>query len=134
MAEEQAPVRIDKWLWAARLHKTRPLAARAVSGGRVHLNGVPVRPSRLVRPGDLLELTQGQLRMSVIVTGTAERRGSATDAARLYEETEESRQARELHVAQRRLAKPPGVELGGRPTKRDRRRYEKLPGARRRGP
>lgn len=127
------PVRIDKWLWAARLLKTRALAAQAVSGGQVHLNGVAVRPSRQVRPGDRLELTRGQLRMCVIVTGTAERRGSAADAARLYEETAESREARELHIAQRRLAQPPGVELGGRPTKRDRRRYEKLPGARRRG-
>ena len=126
-------MRIDKWLWAARLLKTRALAAQAVSGGRVHVNGVAVRPSRQVRPGDRLELTKGQLRMCLIVTGTAERRGSAAVASQLYEETAESRQARELHVAQRRVSQPPGVELGGRPTKRERRRYETLPGARRRG-
>jgi ribosome-associated heat shock protein Hsp15 len=128
-----APVRIDKWLWAARLLKTRVQAAQAVSGGRVHLNGAAVRPSRQVRPGDRVELTRGPLRTCVVVTATAERRGSATEAARLYEETAESREAREAYAAQRRLAKPPGAELGGRPTKRDRRRYEKLPGARRRG-
>jgi ribosome-associated heat shock protein Hsp15 len=128
-----APVRIDKWLWAARLLKTRTLAAEAVSGGRVHVNGAAVRPSRQVRPGDRVELTRGQLRMCVVVTATADRRGPAAEAAALYEETAESRQARELHAAGRRLARPPGVELGGRPTKRDRRRYEKLPGARRRG-
>jgi ribosome-associated heat shock protein Hsp15 len=128
-----APVRIDKWLWAARLLKTRALAAEAVSGGRVHVNGAPVRPSRQVRDGDRVELTKGGLRMCVIVTGTAERRGPAAEAAKLYEETPESIQARELHIAQRRLAQPPGVELGGRPTKRDRRRYENSPGARRRG-
>jgi ribosome-associated heat shock protein Hsp15 len=128
-----APVRIDKWLWAARLLKTRALAAQAVSGGRVHVNGTAVRPSRQVRHGDRVELTKGGVRMCVIVTGTAERRGPAAEAAQLYEETPESIQARELHTAQRRLAQPPGAELGGRPTKRDRRRYEKSPGARRRG-
>ena len=128
-----APVRIDKWLWAARLVKTRALAAAAVTGGRVHVNGEAVRPSRKVRPGDRLELTQGGPRICVIVTGTAERRGPAAVAAQLYEETDESREARELHIAQRRGARPPSAELGGRPTKRDRRRYEKLPGARRRG-
>ena len=126
-------MQIDKWLWAARLVKTRALAAQAVSGGRVHLNDAAVRPSRHVRPGDRVEVTRGQVRMCVIVTGIAERRGSAAAAAELYEETAESLQTRELHAAQRRLAQPPGVDLGGRPTKRDRRRYERSPGARRSG-
>jgi ribosome-associated heat shock protein Hsp15 len=125
-------VRIDKWLWAARLLKTRVLAAEAVSGGRVHVNGAAVRPSRQVREGDRVELTRGGVRTCVIVKGTAERRGPAAQAAQLYEETPESQRARELYIAQRRLAQPPGVELGGRPTKRDRRRYEKSPGARQR--
>lgn len=133
MEGSSGTVRIDKWLWAARLFKTRTLAAQAVNGGRVHVNGEAVRPSRQMRPGDRIDLTRGQVRMSIVVTGTAERRGSAADAAKLYEETAESREARELQAAQRRLARPPGVELGGRPTKRDRRLYEKLPGARRRG-
>ena len=132
MQRGSPPVRIDKWLWAARLLKTRALAAQAVSGGRVHVNGVAVRPSRQVRPGDRVELTKGGLGMCVIVTDTAERRGPAAEAKQLYEEIAESVQARELHIAQRRVAQPPGVELGGRPTKRDRRRYEKSPGARRR--
>jgi ribosome-associated heat shock protein Hsp15 len=126
-----AAVRVDKWLWAARLAKTRVLATDAVKGGLVHVNGQAVKPSREIRVGDRLEVTKGQVRLTVIVTGTAERRGSATDAARLYEETQESRQARELHAAQRRLAQPAGADLGTRPTKRDRRRYEKSPGARR---
>ena len=128
-----APVRIDKWLWAARLTKTRALAAQAVNAGRVHVNGSAVRPSRQVGPGDRVELTRGGLRTTVIVKATAERRGPAKVAAALYEETPESRQARELQLEQRRLEQPPGGELGGRPTKRDRRRYERLPGARRRG-
>lgn len=126
-------MRIDKWLWAARLTKTRALAAQAVNAGRVHVNGSAVRPSRQVGPGDRVELTRAGLRTTVIVKATAERRGPAKVAAGLYEETPESRQARELQLEQRRLEQPPGAELGGRPTKRDRRRYERLPGARRRG-
>lgn len=119
------PIRVDRWLCAARFFKSRPLATQAVEGGRVHVNGQAVKPSRPVRPGDRLEITKGQVRLTVVVTATAERRGSAEDAARLYEETPESRQARELHAIQRRLAQPPGAGLGTRPTKRDRRRYEK---------
>ena len=132
MDQGSAPVRIDKWLWASRLLKTRSLAAQAVAGGKVHVNGSAVRASRQVRPGDRVEVVKGGLRTCVIVTATAERRGSAAVAAKLYEETEESREARELHLAQRRLMRSPGAELGGRPTKRDRRRYERTPGARRR--
>ena len=85
--EAGAPVRVDKWLWAARLVKTRALAAEAVKGGRVHVNGQAVKPSRDVRPGDELELTVGTVRRTVVVRGTAERRGPAKEAERLYEET-----------------------------------------------
>lgn len=115
-------MRIDKWLWAARLVKTRSLAADAVKGGRVHVNGQAAKPSRDVVPGDRIELTIGQLRMEVIVRGTAERRGPAREAALLYEETDESRAARDRFAAERRLSRP--ADLGARPTKRDRRRYE----------
>ena len=117
-------MRIDRWLWAARLLKTRPLAAEAVKGGRVHVNGQPVRPSREVRPGDLLELTLGQRRLAVVVKGLAERRGPASEAALLYEETPESRAERERLAAQRRLNVAPAPTGTGRPTKRDRRRFE----------
>lgn len=116
-------MRIDRWLWAARLAKTRPLAADAVKGGLVHVNGHPAKPSREVRPGDRLDVTRGQARISVVVRATAERRGPAKEAVLLYEETEESRVARERAAELRRLA-PPAPDLGGRPTKRDRRRFE----------
>jgi ribosome-associated heat shock protein Hsp15 len=115
-------MRIDKWLWAARLFKTRGLAAEAVKGGRVHVNGVAVKPSREIGPGDELEVTIGTLRRTVIVRGAAERRVSAPEAAKLYEETEQSIAEREHQAELRRLAGP--VNLGGRPTKRDRRRYD----------
>jgi ribosome-associated heat shock protein Hsp15 len=119
------PVRVDKWLWAARLVKTRSLAAEAVKGGRVHVNGRAVKPSRELRPGDKLEITTGAVRRSVLVRATAERRGPAREAALLYEETAESIEARAQAAAERRAAGRTVVNLGGRPTKRDRRRYER---------
>ena len=115
-------MRIDRWLWTARLSKTRAQAAEAVKGGRVHINGVAVKPSREVKVGDELELTLGRDRRTVIVRGAAERRVSAAEVAKLYDETEESVAARERHVELRRLTAP--VDLGGRPTKRDRRRFD----------
>ena len=120
-----APVRLDKWLWAARFFKNRSLATDAVNGGRVHLNGQAAKPSKDVRPGDELEITIGEDRRTIIVHGTAERRGSATIARQLYEETPESIVERERRAEQRRLARPLGTDLGARPTKRDRRRFEK---------
>ena len=125
MHDASVPVRIDRWLWASRLLKTRALAAEAVTGGRVHVNGRAVRPSKDVRPGDELEVTVGETRRTVIVRGTAERRGPASEAARLYEETEASVAERERLAEQRRLSRPLTADLGGRPTKRDRRRYDR---------
>src|SRR4051794_39026008 len=134
MAEPSSdPVRIDKWLWAARLAKTRPLAAEAVKGGHVELNGRRVPPGKRVAVGDRVELTLGGIPRSVIVRGLAERRGPASVAATLYEETPESVAERERLAQQRRLerAAEPSVPRGGaRPTKRDRRR---LDASRRRG-
>jgi ribosome-associated heat shock protein Hsp15 len=115
-------MRVDKWLWTARLFKTRGLAATAVNGGRVHVNGVAVKPSREVKPGDELEITLGPVRRTVIVKGAAERRVSAAEAAKLYEETAESLAEHERQAELRKLGAP--VNLGARPTKRDRRRYE----------
>lgn len=122
-------IRVDKWLWAARLLKTRALAAEAVKAGRVKVNGVAAKPSKEVGAGDRLELRTGPVRVTVDVRGIAPRRGPAAAAAKLYEETEESRDARERHAQERRLARQDGGE-GGRPTKRDRRRIEKVKGKR----
>jgi ribosome-associated heat shock protein Hsp15 len=116
------PVRLDKWLWAARFYKTRALATEAVSGGRVHVNGQAAKPAKPVRPGDRLEITAGRARFVVDVAETSERRGPPSEAARLYEETPDSRADRERAAEQRRLAPAPAPSLGGRPTKKDRRR------------
>jgi ribosome-associated heat shock protein Hsp15 len=126
-------VRIDRWLWAARLFKTRSSASQAVVGGRVHLNGERVKPSKLVRAGDTIELTSRTVRRTLAVTGLAERRGPASVAATMYEETPESRAAREHYVQERRLARPLGADLGARPTKQARRRLDALRRAQRRG-
>jgi ribosome-associated heat shock protein Hsp15 len=119
-------VRVDKWLWAARLYKTRSLATAAVLGGRVHVNGVRVKPSKEVRPGDEVEATVGTVRRTVVVTGISEKRGPASVAATLYAETPESVAKREQQAAERRLARPLGADLGARPTKLDRRRLDAL--------
>jgi ribosome-associated heat shock protein Hsp15 len=119
-------VRIDKWLWAARFFKTRGLAAGAVLGGRVHVNGERVKPSKLVRTGDVVELTKGTERWTLAVTQLAERRGPASVAQQLYSETADSYAKRELHALERRLARTPGADLGARPTKQARRRLDAL--------
>jgi len=119
-------VRIDKWLWAARLYKTRSLASAAVLGGRVHVNGVRVKPSKEVRIDDEVEAAVGTVRRTVVVTGISEKRGPASVAATLYTETPESVAKREQQAAERRLARPLGADLGARPTKLDRRRLDAL--------
>jgi ribosome-associated heat shock protein Hsp15 len=122
MAEER--MRIDRWLWAARFFKTRSLAAEAIQSGRVEVDGVRAKPAKEVRPGDLVEVRIGPVRWSVVVRGTSPRRGPASEAVKLYEETDESRERRERDAAMRRLAPSIGTDLKGRPTKRDRRRIE----------
>jgi ribosome-associated heat shock protein Hsp15 len=126
MAESTSDrVRIDKWLWAARLAKTRPMAAEAVRGGHVELNGRRVPPGKRVAVGDRIELTIDGIPRSVVVHGLAERRGPASVAATLYEETPESKKKREALVTQIRSMPSDDWETG-RPTKRDRRDIERF--------
>ena len=128
-------VRVDRWLWAARLFKTRAAASEAVVGGRVHVNGVRVKPAKGVRAGDRLQVTVAHVRRELVVLALAEKRGSAAVAATLYEETPESIARRQQLALERRQARPLGADLGVRPTKRDRRRLDALRRAeRRRGP
>jgi len=119
-------VRIDKWVWAARFFKTRAAATEAVRGGHVHVNEARVKPAKEVVTGDRVEVRVGERRWTVVVTGLADRRGPASVAATLYEETAESAAERERRVAERRLSKPFGADLGARPTKLDRRRLDAL--------
>ena len=119
-------VRIDKWLWAARFFKTRGAATEAVLGGHVQVNGARVKPARDVVAGDRLEITKAQEHWTVVVAGLADRRGPASVAQSLYEETPESAAERQKRRDERRLARPLGSDLSERPTKRDRRRLDAL--------
>jgi len=120
--------RIDKWLWAARFYKTRSLAAKAVEGGKVKLNGERVKPGKELKPGDELELRSGELQWRVEVRAVALRRGPAAEAALLYAEGEESRARREQMIAMRRAGPHPAQGAHGRPTKRDRRMIRRFTG------
>jgi ribosome-associated heat shock protein Hsp15 len=119
-------MRIDKWLWAARFFKTRSLATEAVLAGHVQVGGARVKPAREVRVGDRLEIRRGQVSSTVDVRALAERRGPASEAATLHEETKESQEARDRQRLERRLTQPLGADLGARPTKQDRRRLDAL--------
>ena len=119
-------VRVDKWLWAARFFKTRSAATEAVSGGHVHVNGARVKPAREIVVGDRMDASIREQRWAVVVTALADRRGPASVAATLYEETPESAAERQRRSAERRLAQPLGADLAERPTKRDRRRLDAL--------
>jgi len=119
-------VRIDKWIWAARFAKTRSAATDLVLAGHVKVGGERVKPAREIRPGEELEIRLGATRRTVIVTALADRRGSATVAATLYEETPESQEERERLALERRASRPLGADLHERPTKQDRRRLDAL--------
>ena len=127
-------VRLDKWLWAARFFKTRSLAADAIGGGKVMVNGERVKPAKLLQVGDEVQLRLGPYEHLVIVRGMSERRGPATAAAALYEETSASRAARERLSEQLRMAPAAFVyEDKGRPTKRDRREIDRFRDDQRKG-
>lgn len=119
------PVRIDKWLWAARFFKTRSLATDAVDSGKVRLNGDRVKPARAAKIGDTLQIDNGSTEWEVVVQDTAEKRGSATIAQTLYAETEKSIAKRQQLAEQRKFFREPSSVLKGRPTKRDRRLIDK---------
>jgi len=118
-------IRLDKWLWAARFFKTRSLAAEAVTGGKVTINGDRPKPSRIVRSGDELTIRRGSYEWTVIVKDVSRLRGPAPQAQQLYEETEESKLKREAAAAQLKLERPPEFDSPGRPSKKDRRAMER---------
>ena len=114
-------VRLDRWLWAARFFKTRSLAAEAIDGGKVQLNGTRVRRSKMITVGDQLRITKPPYELTIEVLQPAEHRVSAKLAQDFYAETAESVRARELLRAQLKYQPSTSYEGKGRPTKRDRR-------------
>ncbi len=120
-------VRIDKWLWAARFFKTRSLAAEAIAGGKVTVGGARVKAAKTIGAGDEVRVRLGPFEHAVIVRGLSERRGPASVAVTLYEETAESAAARAKLAEQLRMAPAAFVyEDKGRPTKRDRRELDRF--------
>ena len=123
---DDSRIRLDKWLWAARFYKTRSLAADAIAGGKVEVNGERAKRSRPVQVGDEIHIRQGPYHHTVVVRELSVRRGPASMAAELYQETGESRAAREeLALRLKALNQAFGPDKG-RPTKRDRREIERL--------
>lgn len=128
--EGRDKVRLDKWLWAARFFKTRALAAEAVEGGKVTVNGDRPKRARALQQGDEIRIRVGAYEHIVTVRGLSDRRGPASQAAALYLETEASRKDREARAVQLKSLHALFGPEKGRPTKKDRREIERLKGRR----
>ena len=119
-------IRLDKWLWVARFYKTRSLAAQAIDGGKVQVNGGRVRRAKSVAPGDELRIRQGPHEWHVVLRALAERRGSSAEAATLFEETAASKAGREKLTLQLKSLHSAFVAEDRRPTKRERRQLSRF--------
>jgi ribosome-associated heat shock protein Hsp15 len=122
MSESSAKMRLDRWLWAARFYKTRPLASEAVDGGKVHLNGQRSKPGKDVRVGSRLQINKDGLEWDIEVAVLPKQRRPAAEARTFYTESEASRERREAAAAAiraARLATP--LRTASKPSKRDRR-------------
>ena len=126
MTEFETNVRLDKWLWAARIFKTRAVASDAISGGKVYLDGQRVKASRLIKIDDCYEISRGQDRLEIIVLKLAQQRGSASIAQTLYYETRSSIERREHEAEQRKLAALQSPVSNTRPNKQQRRKIHQF--------
>jgi len=121
-ASSSDAVRLDKWLWAARFFKTRRLASGAIKGGKVEVDGQRAKPAKEVRLGQTVTVTKGVYEFTVTVNGLSDQRGPATQAQRLYTETEESAARRERVRAQQKMVAASVPKTQGRPDRRERRK------------
>jgi ribosome-associated heat shock protein Hsp15 len=123
MPEKDEPrVRLDKWLYAARFYKTRTIAAQAIESGRARVDDQRVKPSHAVKAGTRINLSKDSLVWKVEVAAVSDKRGPASEAARLYREFPDSAAVREEEIAKRKAAAASAPRTSGRPTKRDRRK------------
>lgn len=125
-ATEDDSVRLDKWLWAARFFKTRQIARDAIEHNKVKVNGDRAKPSRTVQVGMEVKVVQGWDEKTLIIQAISDKRGSATQAATLYVETDESRILREKKALERKTNSQATPDYGGRPDKRERRDRQRL--------
>ena len=128
MSDAASSLRVDKWLWAARFFKTRGLAADAIEGGKVEVNGARAKPSKVVRPGDTVSVRLGPFEHLVTVRGLSGRRGPAAEAALLFEE-DPAGKARRLRLAESHKLAAQSFAYGeGKPSKKERRDITRLKG------
>jgi ribosome-associated heat shock protein Hsp15 len=125
MTGQDEKLRVDKWLWAARFYKTRSIAAEAVDSGKVLVNGARAKPAKTLKPGDELLIRVPGADYTVLVQALSDRRGPASEAVKLYSETEESKRKRE-EAKLTRTAPEPTMFIRGRPTKRTRRQLDRF--------
>ncbi len=123
-ATTDSRVRADKWLWAARMYKSRSLAAQALETGQAKVENERVKPSRALKVGERLSVRKSGLVWEIEILGLSEKRGAAAAAALLYRETPESVATREQEIARRRAVALGAPQSFGRPTKRQRRKLE----------
>lgn len=125
MAEEENIVRMDKWLWAARLFKTRSLAADAIKGGKVKVDDSPVKPSREVKAGDVIQVQIDQLHKVVQVKTVIKNRVSAKQVPEVYNDLTPKEEYERIEFM--RAYKAEWRDRGaGRPTKKERRMIERM--------
>ena len=124
--ETEGQQRLDKWLWASRFYKTRSLASEAISGGKVHLNGDRVKPSRNIKVGDLLDITRGQFEFHITVEGLNKHRRPATEAQLLYKESQESLEKRQALAESLKILNANMPHTEKRPSKKQRRQIVKF--------
>jgi ribosome-associated heat shock protein Hsp15 len=123
---QNAGIRADKWLWAARFFKTRSLAMAAINGGKVQLNGARIKPARRLDIGDQLTIRKGPYLFMITVAGLSLQRGPAEVARGLYRESRESLQQRQRVREQQQLQGKPAGRHEGRPDKRQRRQIHQF--------
>ena len=117
-------IRLDKWLWAARFFKTRSMAAQAINGGKVHVNGSRAKAARSVLVGDRMRITIGSMEFNITVVALAKFRRPAKEARLLYFESDESIKARHEQQELRRMANAGFAGPAKKPSKRDRRKIK----------
>jgi len=119
-------IRLDIWLWAARFFKTRSLCKQAISGGKVEVNNQPAKASRQILVADTVVISRGQEKMAVTVKQLAEKRGPASFAEQLYQETEESIAKRQKQAEIRRINQAAMVPSNTKPNKKQRRQIHRF--------
>ena len=120
-ANPDAGMRLDKWLWCARFYKTRSLASNAIRCGRVLVNEIKPKPSKLITSGEHIRISKGPYRYDITVTALSASRKSAADTCLLFTESAESVMERETTAARLKIEAMASPRTKGRPTKRERR-------------